>query len=70
MLQRFPEKLRTLRERRNMTQEQLGLALELDRVYISNLERGRRRPGVEMLYKIARFFEVSVDQLALDELEV
>ena len=38
--------------------------------YLGNLERGRRKPTLEMAFKIAQFFAISVDQLADDELEV
>jgi transcriptional regulator with XRE-family HTH domain len=71
MLRRFPEKLRTLRKRHTLTQQQLADQLGITSgVYISDLESGKRRPGVELLFKIADLFGVTADQLARDELEV
>jgi transcriptional regulator with XRE-family HTH domain len=70
-MQRFGEKLRTLRERRGMTLHELALALGLtNRSHISNLEAGRKKPSLELIIKIALFFEVTTDQLLLDDLEV
>lgn len=37
---------------------------------ISDLERGRLKPSTQLTIKIARFFNVSIDQLLLDELEL
>lgn len=71
MLQRFPEKLRTLRQRHGMTQRQLATELGITtQVYISDLESGKRRPGTELVYKIAHLFGVTMEQLVDDALEV
>lgn len=71
MLQRFPEKLRTLRQRHGMTQRQLATELGITtQVYISDLESGKRRPGTELVYKIAHLFGVTMGQLVDDALEV
>ncbi|NJN67538.1 MAG: helix-turn-helix transcriptional regulator [Chloroflexaceae bacterium] len=71
MLRRFPEKLRTLRKRHKLTQQQLADRLGMTTgVYISDLENGKRRPGTELVFKIADLFGVMADQLVRDELEV
>jgi transcriptional regulator with XRE-family HTH domain len=71
MLQRFPEKLRTLRQRHGMTQRQLATELGITtQVYISDLESGKRRPGTELVYKIAHLFGVTMEQLVDDALDV
>jgi transcriptional regulator with XRE-family HTH domain len=69
-MQRFPEKLRTLRERHSMSQQKLASSLEVGRTFVQKLEAGERKPHVEMLLKIAQLFGVSMDQLARDDLEV
>lgn len=70
-MERFGEKLRTLREQRGLTLRELAEALGYpSHGYIGNLESGRRKPTLEMALKIARFFGVSVDQLADDQLEL
>jgi transcriptional regulator with XRE-family HTH domain len=38
--------------------------------YLSNLETGRRKPPTDLAIKIADFFEVSLDQLLRDDLEL
>ncbi len=70
-MQRFGEKLRTLRKRQGITLK--GLARELDfksHSYISAIEFGKKQPSVELVIKIARLFDVTTDQLLNDDLEV
>ena len=71
LMQRFGEKLRTLRQRHKWSMrelaEQLGLATH---GYVGDLESGRRQPSLELTLKIADLFGVSLDQLARDDLEV
>ncbi len=70
-MERFGEKLRILRERNEMTLREVAEALGYSsHGYIGNLESGRRKPTLEMAFKIAKLFNVSVDQLADDELEL
>jgi transcriptional regulator with XRE-family HTH domain len=69
-MQRFGEKLRILRERRGMTQQQLADELGFSDVYAHYLETGRKKPNAELLVKLSRLFGVSVDALVKDELEV
>jgi transcriptional regulator with XRE-family HTH domain len=38
--------------------------------FISKLENGSQKPSADLIVKIARLFEVSTDQLMLDELEL
>ncbi len=67
-MQRFGEKLRTLRQRRSLTMRELAAALEIASFsFISKLEHGSQMPSPELIVKIARFFDVSTDQLMLDE---
>lgn len=70
-MHRFGEKLRTLRKQHGLTMKQLVTKLEFtSQSYISELERGKKKPSLEIALKIANFFGVSVDQLAKDELEL
>lgn len=70
-MQRFGEKLRTLRKRHGMTMRELAKALGFaTHGYIGDLEGSRAKPSLELALKIANFFNVSVDQLARDELEL
>jgi DNA-binding XRE family transcriptional regulator len=49
----FGKVLRSLREEKNLSQEQLALLSELDRTYISLLERGKRRPTINTLFALS-----------------
>ena len=70
-MQRFGEKLRTLRSQRNMTLRELAERLGFrSHGFVGDLESGRKKPSVELAVEIARLFDVSVDQLVKDELEV
>jgi transcriptional regulator with XRE-family HTH domain len=69
-LQRFGEKLRTLRQRHGMTMQGLAAQLSTSSGYISMLENGQREPRAAFVFKVARLFQVSADALLDDELEV
>ncbi len=69
-MNRFGEKLRALRQRRNLTLRQLADELEISNGYISRMESGDKIPNVAMLVKIADFFEADLNQLVRDELEL
>lgn len=70
-MKRFGEKLRILRIRRGMTLRELAEALgSPSHGYIGNLESGRRKPTLELAFKIASLFQVPVECLANDDLEL
>lgn len=68
---RFGEKLRFLRTNRQITLKNLASALGLcAHGYISEIETGKKKPTAEFVLKVARYFDVTTDQLLKDELEV
>ncbi len=70
-MERFGEKLRTLREREGMTQRQLARELGFAaHAFINFLETGKRKPSAELVKKIASLFHVTTDQLLWVELDV
>ncbi|MBN2006603.1 MAG: helix-turn-helix transcriptional regulator [Anaerolineae bacterium] len=70
-MQRFGEKLRTLRQRQGLSIRQLATALEVNaHSHIAKIETGQSHPSADLILKIARFFDVSIDQLMKDELEL
>jgi transcriptional regulator with XRE-family HTH domain len=70
-MQRFGEKLRTLRTQRGMTLKELALELGLSaHGYISELESGKKKPTAEFVLNVARLFDVNTDQLLKDELNL
>jgi transcriptional regulator with XRE-family HTH domain len=69
-MKRFGEKLRTLRQKRGLTMRQLGKMLEVTDGYVSKMETGDKLPNVAMVIKVARLFNVTSDQLIMDDLEL
>jgi transcriptional regulator with XRE-family HTH domain len=70
-VQRFGEKLRILRQQRNMTHVELAAQLGYaSSSQISLLEHGKTRPTADLIFKVSQFFNVSADDLLNDEREV
>ncbi len=70
-MQRFGEKVRRLRRQRNMTQWELAQALGYaSQSYIHEIETGKKVPMVDFVVKVAKLFQVTTDQLLLDELNI
>ena len=59
----FGDKLKDLRNGRNMTQKELADRLGIDKSLISYYEANSRFPSPEVLIKISRIFRVSTDYL-------
>ena len=59
----FKQRLKKLRKEHGFKQVQLGKALNYGSTTISNYERGRNRPSIEDLIRLAEVFNVSVDYL-------
>jgi transcriptional regulator with XRE-family HTH domain len=51
--QAFGKVLREYRMKAGISQEALALAADLDRTYVSLLERGLRQPTLETLFRLA-----------------
>lgn len=55
----FGEVLREYRQRAALSQEELAARAEVDRTYVSLLERGRRQPTLEVLFRLAAVLGVA-----------
>ncbi|MFN8494135.1 MAG: helix-turn-helix transcriptional regulator [Caldilineaceae bacterium] len=67
----FSEKLRRLRQRRNMTLMELAeLTGYANHTPLSQFETGKRKPTLDFVYKVAAVFGVSFDLLLNDELDL
>jgi transcriptional regulator with XRE-family HTH domain len=55
----FGRVLRELRESNNISQEKLAEYCDLDRTYISLLERGLRQPTITTLFKLSKALNIS-----------
>ncbi len=59
----FSERLKTLREEKGFTQQQLADVLHISIATVSHYEKGSREPSIGTLVQIADIFNVSVDYL-------
>jgi transcriptional regulator with XRE-family HTH domain len=69
-MSRLGEKLHTLRTRRGLTIRQLVPALEVSDSYITQIELGKKTPSAKLVLKISLFFNVPLDYLMRDDLEL
>lgn len=67
MIQNLGEKVKLLRKRRNLKQEDLANLLNLSRAQISNLEKGKRNFSLNQLEKICKFFNVEMSYFIMAE---
>jgi transcriptional regulator with XRE-family HTH domain len=63
VLKRLGKRIRTMRERNNISQEELGHRAKLHRTYVGAIERGERNPSVLSLKKIADALNVKLGDL-------
>lgn len=59
----FKDRLRQLRKKNKLTQEELAKILNYGYTAIANYESGRTQPSLNNLKKLAEFFKVSTDYL-------
>lgn len=70
-LLRFGEKLQTLRLEGNLTLQQFAESLGYSaHGYISELESGKKTPTLEFVLSVSRVYNISIDTLLMDELEL
>lgn len=62
-------RLEELRKERGIKQEDLASALEVSRQTIGSLENGRYNPSIILAFKIARFFEMLIEDIFIYEEE-
>ncbi|WKG34822.1 helix-turn-helix domain-containing protein [Lactococcus lactis] len=59
----FAEQLKTLRKKNSLTQKELAEKVGVKQNSYANWENGNREPNIEMLVRIADYFDVSLDYL-------
>lgn len=62
-------RLEEIRKQRNITQEDLANVLEVSRQTIGSLENGRYNPSIILAFKIARYFEMAIEEIFIYEEE-
>ena len=56
-------RLEEIRKAKGITQEELANALEVSRQTVGSLENGRYNPSIILAFKIARFFDISIEEV-------
>ncbi|GAA1850113.1 helix-turn-helix domain-containing protein [Microbacterium koreense] len=59
----FGARVRELRVERGWSQEDFAHRADLDRTYVSGIERGRRNPTLDIIYRLAGTLDVSAADL-------
>jgi len=62
-LKKLGENVREKREKRELSQEGLAEAADLDRTYIGGIERGERNPTILSAIRIAKALRTPVSEL-------
>lgn len=57
------ERITQLRKQQNLSQDELAKKAEVSRTIIGNYERNANTPSIEVLIKLAKVFNVSVDYI-------
>ena len=60
-------RLEEIRKKQGINQEELALVLEVSRQTISSLENGRYNPSITLAFKIARYFNLSIEEIFIYE---
>ena len=60
-------RLEELRKQRGIKQEDLATALEVSRQTIGSLENGRYNPSIQLAFKIARYFHMTIEEIFIYE---
>ena len=58
-----------MRNERSIRQEELAKVMGVSRQTISSLENGRYNPSINLAYKIAKYFGVSIEEVFIFEEE-
>ena len=58
-------RLEELRKARGIKQEELAEALEVSRQTIGSLENGRYNPSILLAFRIARYFDLPIEEIFL-----
>ncbi|MDD3070926.1 MAG: helix-turn-helix transcriptional regulator [Methanoculleus horonobensis] len=56
-------KIKVFRAMRDMTQEELADAIRVTRRTINSIERGKYNPSIEVAYRIAKTFNVTIEEV-------
>ena len=60
-------KIKELRKQNKVTQDELALAVGVTRQTIISLENGRYNASLQLAYKIAKYFNLSIEDIFIFE---
>ena len=63
---KFNEKLLSIRKKKGLSQEQLGMELQVSRQTISKWEAGQSYPDFQRLVMLSDYFDMTLDELVKD----
>lgn len=55
-----------MRKQRNISQDYLAFIADMDRTYLTRLEKGKANPSIRTLHKIARKLKIKIASLLKD----
>jgi transcriptional regulator with XRE-family HTH domain len=61
--ERFGRRVRDLRQRAKLSQEEFAARCDLDRTYISGIERGKRNVALRNIEAIAQALQITMSDL-------
>ncbi len=56
-------RIEEFRKQRGIKQEELAMAMEVSRQTIGSLENGRYNPSILLAFKLAKYFDVSIEDI-------
>ena len=62
-------RIEEIRNRKNITQEEFAKLMGVSRQTISSLENGRYNPSIMLAHKIARYFDLTIEEVFIFEEE-
>lgn len=62
-------RLEEIRKKYGIKQEELASALEVSRQTIGSLENGRYNPSIVLAFKIAKYFNMTIEEIFIYEEE-
>ena len=64
---RMKNRIETIRKEKGITQDDFAKKMGVSRQTISSLENGRYNPSILLAYKIAKYFEMTIEEVFIFE---
>lgn len=61
--EKFGLAIKKLRAQKGISQERLALEANIDRTYVSDIEKGNRNVSIEMIEKLSNYFQLPINEL-------